>query len=265
MKFHAEKVNSSTAGLFILTGTLEWVGRGDVDSLISIIRSYSSVCGEETRQKMMDAILKEPRSFDEKYRYGIDYSDTPIRGISYVYLWFDCKGELFYIGKGKHNRVEDKIKRSDEFLQRAEGGYYRILAYNMDEIYALDLEAILILEATYAGRNLVNVKSLDGMLAVQYCTQDRDALLWYWNHFGAITRFSELTGIEAIYNIEGKCARDAIDSRWRWYANYDHPKTNDTKVLEKQRKTEERRKKQREYQARRREQRKIVAERKTEA
>ena len=256
MKFHAEKVNGSSAGLFLIKDVVDAVGEGDVDSLISIIREYSRICGKETRQKMVDAITNSSNDFDkheiEEYSEGIDYSDTQIRGISYVYLWFDCRGELFYIGKGKYRRAEDKIGRSDEFLQRAEGGYYRVVAYNLDEIYALDLETILILEATFAGRKLVNINGSDGISAVQYCTVDRDALLWYWDHWGAIAKFSELTGIEVLYNAEDKCVYDAIDSRWYWYANYDHPKTNDPKILEEQRKVEEKKRKAREYQARRR-------------
>lgn len=256
MKFPVEKVNTGSAGLFFSKDMVEAVGKGDVDSLIHIIREYSSICGKETRQKMVDAIVSSSRDFDkheiEEYSVGIDYSDTPIRGISYVYLWFDFEGELFYIGKGKHCRATDKKGRSDEFVQRAKGGCYRVVAYNLDEIYALDLETILIWEATLAGRKLVNINGSDGISAVQYCTTDRDALLWYWDHWGTITKFSELTGIDVLYNTEGKCVYDAIDSRWHWYANYDHPKTNDPKILEKQRKVEEKKQKAREYQARRR-------------
>ena len=268
MKFHAERVNCSSVGLFIVDGTLRRVYEGDVDALISIIRSYSRVCGEKTRRRMMEAIEVESCPMAEweieRYRHGIDYSDTPIRGTSYVYLWFDSRGKLFYIGKGTHDRVEDRVGRSDEFMRRAEGGYYRIVAYHLDENYALDLEAILILEATYVGIELVNIKSLDGMLAVQYCTKDRDALLWYWDHWGAVTRFSELTGITVIYNVIDKGVRDAIDSRWFWYANYNHPKTNDPKIIEELCKVEEKKRKQREYQARRRAQKKIATNHKTE-
>lgn len=268
MKFHIEKVNSRSRGLFLMQTHLEGVCSGDVDSLIYIIREYSRVCGDKTRQKMMDAILDGAHVSDEceieKYRYGIDYSDTPLRGRSYVYLWFDCRGELFYIGKGTGDRVEDKARRSAEFVQRSEGGYYRIVAYNLEETHALDLESILILEATFAGRKLVNDKSLDGMLAVQYCTADRDALLWYWDHWGTIAKFSELTGIEVLYNAEDKRVDDAIDARWWWYADHAHPKTNDPKILEEHRRVEEKKKKAREYQARRRERMKLAPDHKTE-
>lgn len=256
MKFHSEKVNARSFGLFILESELKCVAECDVDALISIIRAYAPICGEKTRQRMIEAIVKASPPLDEseieKYCHGIDYSETPLRGKSYVYLWFDNQGKLFYIGKGRGNRVADEVSRNDEFMRRAAGGYYRIVAYNLNEIYALDLEAILILEATLAEAKLVNIQSLDGMAAVRYCTKDRDALLWYWDHWGVIANFSELTGIEVIYNVEGKEVREAIDSRWIWYANYNHPKTNDPKIKEEQRKVEEKKKKAREYQARRR-------------
>jgi hypothetical protein len=123
----------------------------------------------------------------------------------------------------------------------------------MDEIYAFDLEQILIWESVFAGKKLLNADGGNGIEAIQYCKCDRDVLLWYWDHEGTIGRFSELTGIEVIYNARSKNKREAIESRCMWWDTSKWgPETNDPFILEALRKEEERKQKQREYQVKRR-------------
>lgn len=58
MKFDIEKVNGQTAGLFIIsesTGTA--IINGNVEMLESVLRSYSHICGEKTKRRLIDAII----------------------------------------------------------------------------------------------------------------------------------------------------------------------------------------------------------------
>lgn len=256
MKFDIDKVNGRTAGLHTwIPANNEAIINGDVDVLVALLKDYSHICGEKTKQRLCDAINRiNVNAIDKSSdlaKQGIDYSDTPIRGVHYVYLWFDSSGELFYIGKGMYNRATDMRSRKSEFREKADGGHCKYVAYNMDEIYALDLERILIWEAAAAGKPLLNVDGGDGMEAIKYFKSDRDALLYYWNREGTIDRFSELTGIQAIYNVRDIPVNEAIDERKCWW---DRPgqQTNDPTILESQRKAEEAKRKQREYQAARR-------------
>ena len=256
MKFDVEKVNSATAGLCLSLSPSDALAilNGSVETLEIVLKAYSSTCGEKTKQRLRDAIDKYGSAHDSSSDFaigGVDYSDTPIRGRHYVYLWFDSAGELFYIGKGLYGRARDLHSRKPEFREKAESGSCKYVAYNMDEIYALDLERILIWEAISAGRQLLNVDGGNGLDAIQYCKRDRDALLWYWNHEGTVSRFSELTGIPVIYDARNIDVAGAIDSRQKWWGEWGQ-RTNDPAVLEVQRKTEEKKRKQREYQANRR-------------
>lgn len=253
MKFDIDKVNGRTAGLCTwIPSDNAAIINGDVEVLVALLKDYSHICGAKTKQRLCDAINRiSVNAIDENSdlaKQGVNYSDTPIRGVHYVYLWFDSSGELFYIGKGMYNRATDMRSRKPEFREKAEGGRCRYVAYNMDEIYALDLERILIWEAAFAGKPLLNVDGGDGMEAIQYFKHDRDALLYYWNREGAIDCFSELTGIQAIYNVQNMQVNEAIDERKCWW---DRPgqQTNDPIVLAAQRKANEMKQKQREYQA----------------
>lgn len=256
MRFDVDKVNGQTAGLgCYYHSDLSDVINGDVEALVTILKSYSSICGDKTKQRLRDAIdgsrflgLGGDSAFT---RDGIDYCDTPIRGRHFVYLWFDSDGELFYIGKGKERRATNMYSRSAEFREKAEGGCCKYVAYNLDEIYAFDLERILIWEALFSGKQLLNIDGGNGAEAILYCKHERDALLCYWNHEGTIDRFSELTGITVVYDARSLSLDEAIDSRRVWWEG-NWVKTNDPSVLEELRKTEERRQKQREYQANRR-------------
>ena len=257
MKFDSDKVNGATAGLCLVSkDTGEAAINGNIEALVCILRAYSFTCGEKTKRKLIAAITG--RHFDpspeykEFVRCGVDYSDTEIRGCHYVYLWFDSNGELFYIGKGIHERANNMYRRSAEFQERAKGGCCRYIAYNMDEIYALDLERILIWEAAFSGKQLLNVNGGNGVEAVQYCKYDRDALLWYWNHEGVIDRFSELTGIDVIYDARNANISEAVDSRRVWWERWGEQRTNDPKILEELRKAEEKKQKRREYDRNRR-------------
>ena len=149
MKFDIDKVSGRTAGLttWISVDSTE-ILNGNVEFLEALLKSYALICGDKTKQRLCNAINR-PHSnmingMGDLASRGIDYSDTPIRGLHYVYLWFDANGELFYIGKGMYNRATDIRNRKQEFRDKAATGYCKYVAYNMDEIYALDLERILI-------------------------------------------------------------------------------------------------------------------------
>lgn len=255
MKFPIEKVNCMTAGLTswsVLDG--KRIVNGDVDALEMILKAYSVICGEKTKQRLVNAIVgcgvKDYVPEDEAYAFGVNYSDTPIRGRHYVYLWFDATGELFYIGKGQYDRVSNIRQRSDTFRARADGGYYRVLAYRMDEIYALDLERVLIWEALLSGKDLLNADCGYGADAIRYCKRDRDALLWYWDREGTIGRFSELTGIEVIYDARNDDLVDVIDERSVWHSwGSKRSRTNDPRVQEESRLAEEKKRKERDRRA----------------
>jgi hypothetical protein len=74
----------------------------------------------------------------------------------YVYAMYNTNG-LFYIGKGTGTRIYNKTKRSKAFLKQvAVGGYYyRILANNLSEEDAYELEELAI--DLYGLDNLVNM------------------------------------------------------------------------------------------------------------
>jgi hypothetical protein len=80
-------------------------------------------------------------------------------------------------------------------------------------------------------------------------------LLYYWDHLGVISRFSELTGFVVHYDARN-CSRDELDGRCVWWENYRDAKVNDPTILSQIREAEERKQrqkeKQREYYARRR-------------
>lgn len=259
MKFDIDKVNGRTAGICTwITADNTAIINGDVEVLVALLKAYSHICGKKTKQRLCDVINRRSvNAIDENSdiaKRGIDYSDTPIRGLHYVYLWFDASGELFYIGKGIYGRAEDLRSRKPEFQEKATGGHCKYVAYNLDEIYALDLEQILIWEAAFAGKSLLNIDGGSGMDAIQYLKNDRDALLYYWNREGTIDRFSQLTGIQAIYNIQNMQSaqvNEAIDERKCWW---DRPgqETNDPNILEAKKKAEELKQLQREYRAARR-------------
>lgn len=260
MKFDIEKVNGRTAGLitWIPAGSAEIIN-GNVKFLEALLESYAFICGEKTKQRLCNAINKPHSNIINDVSglslYGVDYSDTPIRGLHYVYLWFDANGELFYIGKGAYGRATDMRSRKQKFRDRAEGGQCKFVAYNIDEVYALDLERILIWEAAAAGKQLLNIDGGNGVDAIQYCRHDRDALLWYWDHEGTIARFSELTELQVIYDArnmhQSKELLDAIDSRQIWWEERDGL-SNNPKVLEAERKHEEMKQKAQEARAARR-------------
>lgn len=260
MKFDIDKVNGKTAGICTwIPADNTGIVNGNVELLEALLRSYALVCGDKTKQRLCNAINR-PHSnmindMGDLANHGIDYSDTPIRGLHYVYLWFDANGELFYIGKGMYNRATDIRNRKQEFRDKAEGGHCKFVAYNMDEIYALDLERILIWESVFAGKQLLNVDGGGGIDAIQYCRQDRESLLWYWDHEGTIGRFSELTEIQVIYDArnayQNRCLFDAIDERKVWWEDREQL-TNNPNVLEYERKLAEEKQKQRELRAARR-------------
>lgn len=260
MKFDIDKVNGRTAGLCTwIPADNTAIINGDVEILEVLLKEYSHICGKKTKQRLCDAINRRSvNTIDENSDLaskGIDYSDTPIRGLHYVYLWFDANGELFYIGKGSYGRATDMRSRKQEFREKAEGGQCKFVAYNIDEIYALDLERILIWEAVIAGKQLLNVDGGGGMDAIQYCRQDRECLLWYWDHEGTIGCFSELAGIQVIYDAriayQNRCLFDAIDKRKVWWGMRERL-TNNPDVLEYERKLAEKEQKQRELRAARR-------------
>lgn len=260
MKFDIDKVNGRTAGICTwVTADNTGIINGDVEILEALLRSYALVCGDKTKQRLCNAINR-PHSnglngMGDLASHGVDYSDTPIRGLHYVYLWFDANGELFYIGKGSYGRATDTRSRKQDFREKAEGGQCKFVAYNIDEIYALDLERILIWEAALSGKQLLNVDGGSGMDAIQYCKQDRDALLWYWDHEGTIGRFAELTKIQVIYDARNahhnRCLFDAIDGRRVWWENRERL-TNNPEVLEFDKKWEEKKQKEKEARAARR-------------
>lgn len=219
----------------------------DIDYLVRLLESASWQVGDETREIMIAAINKHRRKRPQDGR--ISFCDTPVFGNHYVYLWFDSEGKLFYIGKGTGNRAESLQGRNAEFKEKAEGGCYKILAGDMDEGYALDLEKILLLECASQRKPLVNKMNGDAVDALEYCSGDREVLLWYWDHLGVISRFSELTGIDVFYDV--KRNTDALEERTAWWGHSDmHPKTNDPKRLAEIRAAEEKKQRQK---ARRRE------------
>ena len=233
-------------------GTLPEV---DIDYLVRILENVSWWVGDETRERMRLAI-KEPRC--ARPQDGrISFRDTPVFGHFYVYLWFDLSGDLFYIGKGTGNRAESLQGRSAEFKKKAAGGYYKILADGLNEGYALDLEKILLLECARQRKPLTNRMNGDAVDAVQYCSGDREGLLYYWNHLGVISRFSELTGISVYYDARDRSPFDALDDRRVWWETHFDQKVNDPKVLDEIQRAEERKQKQkekrREYARKRRE------------
>lgn len=218
----------------------------DIDYFIRLLKNVTYNVGEETRKKLHDVI--DSVSNHGYVSYGddvIQFQDTPIYGRFYVYLWFDENGDLFYIGKGSDARVVDLRNRSELFCEKAKNGRCEIIAANMNEGYALDLENILILESKRLGLTLLNNKSCDGLDAVEYCTRDRDHLLWYWDHLGVITRFSELCGMNIWYDARGYSG-DALDERCVWWESHRNIKTNNPEILEAMRKSEEKKEKQRE-------------------
>ncbi len=257
MKFDSEKVCGATAGLGCyyrgdVSDIVSQVISGDGEALEIILKSFLGICGDKTKQRLRDVIdgsrFMGLSADSDLTRHGVDYSDTPIRGRHYVYCWFDFTGELFYIGKGKGDRATNLYSRSSEFKARAEGGCCRYVAYNLDEIYAFDLEQILIWEALFSGKQLLNVDGGNGAMAIQYCRHDRDALLWYWDREGTIGRFSELTGIEVIYDARNTDVNEKIDSRKTWWEGFTE-RTNDPVVLEEMRRAEEKKRKQKGYYA----------------
>lgn len=250
MKFNSEKISCTTAGLGILESTVRRIGTsGNTVDLECVLRSYSGICGEQTKKRLVEAIMGRESNFvKDDIHAGVDYSDTPIRGRSYVYLWFDSDGELFYIGKGTYSRASDIRQRSAEFQKKAEGGHYVYVAYNMDEVYALDLERVLIWEVLLSGRHLLNVSCGSGADAIRYCKNDRDGLLWYWDHEGTIDCFSKLTEIEIIYDARDKDLNEILDERYIWWSEYYHElKTNDSAIIEEMARLEEKKRRQREY------------------
>lgn len=231
----------------------------DIDYLAHILRGVSWQVGDEMKARLHAAIDKSKNR--APWQDGrISFRDTPVFGHFYVYLWFDLNGNLFYIGKGTGNRAVSLQGRSAEFKEKAASGYYKILADDMAEGYALDLEKILLLEIACQRTTLTNHMYGDAVDAIQYCTGDRDALLYYWNHLGVISRFSELTGVVVHYDARN-CSLEALDERWVWWETYRDVKVNDPTILAEIRAAEERKKsqkeKQREYARRRKE--KMVA------
>lgn len=234
----------------------------DVDCLIQILKNISWQVGDETRERLQSAI-RPPRH--ERPQDGrISFLDTPFFGHFYVYLWFDLSGELFYIGKGTGNRSESQQGRSAEFKEKAASGYCKILADGMSEDYALDLEKILLLECALQRKPLANLMNGDAVDAMEYCSGDREALLWYWNRLGVISRFSELTGIDVFYDAtSNRVASDysetnALGERCVWWEWSDrHPNTNNPQRLAEIQAEEERKQRQkekrREYTRRRKE------------
>ena len=231
----------------------------DIDYLVHILAGVSWEVGDEIKARLHAAIDKS-KSRAPRQDGCISFRDTPVFGRSYVYLWFDLNGDLFYIGKGTAQRAESLQGRSAEFKEKAASGYYKILADDMAEGYALDLEKILLLEIARQRKTLTNHMYGDAVDAIQYCTGDRDALLYYWNHLGVISRFSELTGVVVHYDARN-CSLEALDERWVWWETYRDVKVNDPTILAEIRAAEERKKsqkeKQREYARRRKE--KMVA------
>lgn len=226
----------------------------DIEEFLVLLGNVSREVGAETRERLLGAV-QPPRYERVDGGSTVLFSDTPVYGNFYVYLWFDENGELFYIGKGSWDRVNDLRSRSDEFRKRAEGGRYEILAAKLRESYALDLEKVLIMEAIYAGKNLLNRKSGDAEDGIRYCSGDRDYLLWYWNHLGVIDRFSVLTGIDSYYDARGGGAA-ALENRSVWWRK-DHPRVNNPKILAEIREAEEkdriRKEKARVYRAKKKE------------
>jgi len=232
MKFVENKRSADSAGVYLSDWEIKGITNGDVTTLCRVLESFSAVCGEKTRKKMIAAINKRPlpkEAEGDEYRGAIDYSDTPLRGRHYIYLWFDSDGEIFYIGKGEGNRATNLSQRSNLFKEKAVGGKCIILAYNIDEIYALDLEKILILESVVCGKQIINVKSGSGVDAVQYCTKDRHALLWYWNHVGVVDRFSKLIGENILYDATNSELYETLDERHIWWEYHKEIRTNDKK------------------------------------
>lgn len=227
----------------------------DIDYLVSILRDVSWQVGDKTRERMRSAIKGPCNMPPQDGR--ISFCDTPVFGDSYVYLWFDLAGDLFYIGKGTGNRVESLQGRSAEFKKKAASGYYKILADDMNEGYALDLEKVLLFECARQGKKLTNHAYGDALEGIQYCSSDRDGLLYYWDHLGVIARFSELTGMTVHYDARNFALRDVLDDRHIWWNMYRDVKVNDPEILAKMQKEEEqnrkRREKAREYARKRRE------------
>lgn len=222
----------------------------DIDWFISILKRVSRDVGEETRRRMRSAIVSS--SVDDGADMGVPFWDTPIYGRSYVYLWFDLYGNLFYVGKGQWTRAWDVKQRSAAFQEKAASGYCKILASHLAEDYALDLEKIIIMEAVRCGKQLLNKTAGDGIDAVQYCSGDRDHLLWYWDHLGVISRFSELTKTPVHY--DARVYREgALGERAVWWNTFGEVKTNDPVVLAEIEKERKRKEKMREYQRNRRE------------
>lgn len=222
----------------------------DIDLFVSILWSVSRDVGEETRKRLRAAIVSPPT--DDNVDMGVRFWDTPIYGDSYVYLWFDLHGELFYVGKGCWNRAWAIKQRSAEFQEKAASGYCKILASNLAEDYALDLEKIIIMEAVRCGKKLLNKTGGGAIDAVQYCSGDRDHLLWYWDHLGVISRFSELTK-QPVYYDARVYRKGALDERAVWWDTFGAVKTNDPVVLAEIEKERKRKEKMREYQRNRRE------------
>lgn len=222
----------------------------DIDYLVHLLKNVSWQVGDETKARLHAAIEKRKiRDLEQDGR--ISFRDTPVFGRFYVYLWFDSRGELFYVGKGSGNRAESVVGRSDDFKAKAAGGYYKILADEMNEGYALDLEKVLLLECALQERRLVNREYGDAVDAIRYCSGDREGLLYYWDHLGVISRFSELTGIPVFYDARGG-VRDATDDRHIWWEPHEDVKTNKPEALDEIKRDETRKRKRREsYRVRR--------------
>ena len=222
MDFDISKKSFKTMGVHSLCKEdelVEYVVEGRDYALYNFLESFSRVCGEETRSQMIAYINKGARKHIDTEDGAISFADTPLRGDRYIYLWFDGEGELFYIGKGYHERVTNLYQRSDEFKRRASeaGAKHVILAKEIDDCYALDLEKILIWEAAMQGCNLLNLSYSNGRDALFYY-RERDVLLWYWNGLGLIDEFSELIGREVVYDLRGKeYDEEAILGKRRWY------------------------------------------------
>lgn len=233
MKFQGDFGATSVLGHFCGCRDLPDI---DINGLIRILENVSWQVGDETRERLRSAI-KPPR-YELPLDGRISFRDTPIFGRFYVYLWFDLSGNLFYIGKGTGNRYESTWGRSAEFKKKAASGCCKILADDMSEDYALDLEKILLLECALQRKPLANQMYGDAVDAMEYCSCDREVLLWYWNRLGVISRFSKLTGIDVFYDATGNTKgsdyseTNALDERVVWWGYFDrHPETNDPKRL----------------------------------
>jgi hypothetical protein len=248
LKFSGDSRETSVFEHFLERNDLPDAG---VDFLVRILKNVSRQVGDETRERLRAAIM--PPQYELPKDGRISFRDTPVFGHFYVYLWFSLSGDLFYIGKGTGNRAESLQGRSAEFKEKAASGYCKILADDMSEDYALDLEKILLLECALQKKSLANRMNGDAADAMEYCSGDRDVLLWYWNRLGVISRFSELTGINVFYDATGnRVASDfskssALDERLVWWRYYNmHPETNDPRILNEIRAAEEKKQRQKE-------------------